>query len=48
VKNAGGANGGMQESRGWRPEAAFRCLSPNQSFVKNLDQTFDGHQALLL
>jgi hypothetical protein len=41
VKNAGEANGGMQESR-------VRLKAPDQSYVKDLDQTFDGHQALLL
>jgi hypothetical protein len=29
-------------------KAAFRQKAPDQSFVKDLDQTFDGHQALLL
>jgi hypothetical protein len=29
-------------------KAAFRLKAPDQSSVKNLDQTFDAHQALLL
>jgi hypothetical protein len=41
VKNAGEAHGGMQES-------CVRGEKLGQSFVKDLDQTFDGHQALLL
>jgi hypothetical protein len=42
VKNAGEAQGGMRESR------VPAKLPGQESFVKDLDQTFDGHQALLL
>jgi hypothetical protein len=42
VKNAGEANGGMRESR-------VPAKRPGQqSFVRDLDQIVDGHQALLL